>query len=333
MSRGADAPAPSQAVGPRPEIGAAASVVAQSILAFALLAWISAAAADYDSGIAALNRGEYAAALAELRPLAEAGDSRAQWALGYMHRRGLGVRKDPERAEYWKRRSTRKLLGAPAPPRDQPKRAGKVAGNASGFFVDARGHLLTNHHVTGGCTGFLVRSSGEDQPATLVASDRQWDLALLKLARPRAVRPAALRIRPGPTLGEPVLLAGYPLQGLLSDELHVAVGIVSALAGPRGDARFVQLSTPVQPGSSGGPVLDSRGRVIGVLAGVLRPEDADRAGAVWPPDISFAVRAELLKRFLDRAGVRYETVAQTRAGTQDIAARASAFTVRVQCIR
>ncbi len=62
----------------------------------------SCALADYQTGIEALNRGDHARALSELEPLAQSGDSRAQWALGYMHRRGLGVPKDPARAEAWR---------------------------------------------------------------------------------------------------------------------------------------------------------------------------------------------------------------------------------------
>ena len=113
----------------------------------------------------------------------------------------------------------------------------------------------------------------------------------------------------------------------------MAPGIVSAFADPRGDTRLIQVSTPVQPGHSGGPVLDAGGRVIGVVAGVLRPEDANKAGAIRPPDISFAIRANLVRSLLDKAGVRYQTVATTSASTQSIATRASAYTVRIQCLR
>ena len=105
------------------------------------------------------------------------------------------------------------------------------------------------------------------------------------------------------------------------------------LAGPRGDTRLIQVSTPVQPGHSGGPVLDAGGRVIGVVAGVLRPEDVNKAGAIWPPDISFAIRANLVRSLLDKAGVRYQTVATGPVATQSIATRASAYTVRIQCLR
>ena len=69
----------------------------------------------YDAAIGALNRGDYATALGELRPLAERGDPKAQWALAYMYRRGLGVAKDPVRADQLERSaSQRRPSGARA---------------------------------------------------------------------------------------------------------------------------------------------------------------------------------------------------------------------------
>jgi S1-C subfamily serine protease len=302
--------------------------------------------ADYRSGIDALNRGDYAKALAELRPLAKKGDSRAQWALGYMYRLGLGVAKDPERAQQWRDRTVRGLVGTRAVPNSKPKRAPRsaparpaspsarsVAGSATGILVDRRGHVLTNNHVAAGCRALRVRSGATAAGATLAASDRTADLALLTLASPVAAEPAPFRAKPRAVLGEQVMIAGYPLQGLLSDGLQVGMGIVSALAGPRGDSRLIQIAASVLPGSSGGPVLDAGGRVIGVVAGVLRPEDATRAGAPWPPDIGFAVRGELVGGFLQQAGVRYLTSTKAHAEGAERAERAGRFTVRVECLR
>jgi S1-C subfamily serine protease len=304
------------------------------------------AMADYSSGTDALNRGDYAKALAELRPLAEKGDSRAQWALGYMYRRGQGVAKDPERAQRWRDRAVRGLVGARAVPKNESKPARRsvparpatpgdrsLVGGATGILVDRRAHVLTNAHVAAGCKALGVRKGATSTGATLAASDRTADLALLTLASPVAAEPAPFRPKPGAVLGEKVMIAGYPLQGLLSNGLQVRVGIVSALAGPRGDGRLIQIDASVLPGNSGGPVLDAGGRVIGMVAGVLRPGDAARAGAPWASDIGFAVRGELVRGFLKRAGVRYLTSTRTQAEGADLAGRAGRFTVRVECLR
>jgi S1-C subfamily serine protease len=303
------------------------------------------AMADYGSGIDALNRGDYAKALTDLRPLAEKGESRAQWALGYMYRLGLGVPKDPERAQRWRDRAVRGLVGARAVPKSGPRRAPRsalappatpsgrsVAGSATGILVDRRGHVLTNAHVAAECNALRVRSSATATGATLAASDRTADLALLILASPVAAEPARFRAKPRAVLGEQVMIAGYPLQGLLSDGLQVGVGVISALAGPRGDSRLIQIDASVLPGNSGGPVLDAGGRVIGVVAGVLRPEDTRHANAPWPPNIGFAVRGELVEGFLKRAGVRFLASTRAHAEGAELADRASRFTVRVECL-
>lgn len=298
-----------------------------------LLLLASCAAADYRAGIDAMNRGDHARALAELEPLAEAGDNRAQWALGYMYRRGLGVPKDPVRAERWRKRSVAGTLGPASGKQRATQKPVQVTGRGSGFVVNARGQVMTNHHVVEKCPRIQVRSGRKTARAKLAAADRRADLAVLNLSAPLTGKPALFRRHPGAALGEQVLIAGYPLQGLLSHEMHVAVGIVSALAGPRGDRRLIQIGTQVQPGNSGGPVLDSSGRVIGVVAGVLPPEDAHRAGAISHPQISFAIRGELVGSFLDRAGIAYRAVEGRATDTGALAARAEGFTVVVECIR
>lgn len=289
------------------------------------------ALADYQTGIEALNRGDHARALSELEPLAQSGDSRAQWALGYMHRRGLGVPKDPARAEAWRNRAVQGVVGTPAEKKPVRRAPSQVTGRGSGFVVSDRGHVLTNHHVVARCRRIQVRSGRKTAQGKLASANARADLALLDLSALTA-KPAVLRRPPKAVLGEQVLIAGYPLQGLLSHEMHVSVGVVSALAGPRGDPRFIQVGTRVQPGNSGGPVLDREGRVIGVVAGVLPPADAERAGAIGPLQTSYAIRGELMGSFLDRAGVRYRTKTERASDTETLAAKAEYFTVLVECL-
>lgn len=291
------------------------------------------AAADYRIGIEALNRGDHARALAELEPLAKSGDNRAQWALGYMYRRGLGVPKDQARAEIWRERAVQGTLGKAARNERGRKKHAQIKGRGSGFVVSERGQILTNLHVVEGCGRIRVRSGLNTAPARLKAADDGADLALLELSAPLTAKPVALRRKAGAALGEQVLIAGYPLQGVLSHEMHVLVGFVSALAGPRGDARLIQIGAQVQPGNSGGPVLDRAGRVIGVVAGVLPPAEAERAGAIGAPHIGFAIRGELMGSFLDRAGVRYHAGAEAALDTETLARRAEEFTVLVECLR
>jgi len=298
-----------------------------------LLLLASFATADYRTGIDALNRGDHARALSELEPLAESGDNRAQWSLSYMYRRGLGVPKNPTRAEHWRKRSVQGTLGPTIRKRPVARASPQIAGRGSGFVVNDRGQVVTNHHVVANCRSVRVRLGRRTAQATMAAADSRADLAVLDSSASLTRRPALFRQPTGAVLGERVLIAGYPLQGLLSREMHVAAGIVSALGGPRGDRRLIQIGTPVQPGNSGGPVLDRAGRVIGVVAGVLPPKDAARAGAIGTPQISFAIRGELVSSFLDRAGIAHRATGGKVADTGALSARAEGFTVVVECIR
>ena len=131
-------------------------------------------------------------------------------------------------------------------------------------MVDAQGHILTNNHVADNCPD--VRVAGASEPsgsASIVAADTANDLLLLKTERhwpawakfhnSRGLRP-----------GEPLVVTGYPLPGLASAEMAVTTGSLTALTGLQGDTRQIEFSAPVQPGNSGGPVLDASGQVVGV---------------------------------------------------------------------
>jgi S1-C subfamily serine protease len=328
-------------------------------LPFAILGWLlllaatRPAAGAYEDGISAMNRQDYAGALAELRPLAEQGHPKAQWALAYMYRRGLGVPKDAARADDWERRAARAVVGdaAPAPRSAAPSasaarppataRGGTPAGVPQGTasssgtgWLAAAGKVLTNHHVVAGCRALRVQSPRGAAGGRLVGYDRESDLALLDVPALAGVTPATLRASAGATLGEQIMFAGFPLRAFVSDELHVSTGIVSALAGPRGDRRYIQLGAAVQPGDSGGPVMDGSGQVIAVVTGTLDPAPVQRATGLPPQNVGFAVRGERVRRFLDTLGVSYRTGrSEARLEGTRIAERAREFTVLVECLR
>ena len=334
------------------------------LVAALLLAAAGPGSAGYGEGIDALNRQDYARALAELRPLAAQGHAKAQWALAYMYRRGLGVPKDPVRADDWERRSARAVIGTSPPaasisavPPPRPRAASPSAGRAAGQaprvaaspvvgvpqgqaagsgtgWVAAASKVVTNHHVVAGCRALRVQGAGVIGGARLVGFDRDSDLALLDAPALANVRPATLRGTGGAKLGEQIMFAGFPLRAFVSDELHVAVGIVSALAGPKGDRRYIQLGGAVQPGDSGGPVLDASGQVIAVVAGTLDPAPVERATGLRPQNVGFAVRGERVRRFLDSLGVSYRTgKSEGRVDGTRVAERAKEFTVLVECLK
>jgi len=141
---------------------------------------------------------------------------------------------------------------------------GKVIRLGSGVFIDPEGHLITNLHVINGVARAEVKlPQGEVYPLTaMVAADEKADLVKLAVNLPGGA-PHYLRVSGDrPEVGEHVVVLGSPL-GL---EKTVSEGLVSAIRTVRDRGEFLQISAPISPGSSGGPVVNMKGQVIGIAA-------------------------------------------------------------------
>lgn len=172
-----------------------------------------------------------------------------------------------------------------------------IISNGTGFVVSAEGHLLTNAHVVEGCESLTAAG----KPAEVLATDSSFDLALLKGNPGAADDVASFAASPAP-LNSDITIAGYPLSGWLSG-LNVTRGSVTSLKGLAGDATTMQISAPVQPGNSGGPVVDSFGNVVGVVVSKLDAQRiADATGDI-PQNVNFSIRGEIAKLFLFQNGV------------------------------
>ena len=132
-------------------------------------------------------------------------------------------------------------------------------------------------------------------------------------------------------LNEAVTAAGFPLQGAFTG-IAITNGTISRLSGLKGDTGQVQISAPVQPGNSGGPLLDSAGNVIGVVSGKLNAMKVAGIIGDVPQNVNFAITGNALRAFLDAKSVNYKEAGNERELTGvKIAAKASAFTVLVEC--
>jgi TPR repeat protein len=207
--------------------------------------------------------------------------------------------------------------------------ASAVESTGSGFFVTAAGHVLTNAHVVEDCR----RVSLTDGLAlTVLDIDASSDLALLKTGGASTRTPLMLRQGRGVRLADSVVVAGFPLTGLLSSGLNVTTGAVSALAGPGDDRRLIQITAPVQPGNSGGPLLDSSGNVVGVVVSKLDALEVASITGDIPQNVNFAIALGTLQAFLDSNSIDYQTRASSSPKSNaDVAEMARAATVQIEC--
>lgn len=205
--------------------------------------------------------------------------------------------------------------------------AAPKASSGTAFRI-TNGQFVTNYHVINGCTALQVAGNPGGR---VVFSDVIKDLAIVSIANDSG--PIASIRTTRPQLNEAVTAAGFPLDGLFSG-ISVTNGTVSRLSGIQGDTGTLQMSAPIQPGNSGGPLLDAAGNVIGVVSSRLDALKMVGAGSGIPQNVNFAISGNVLRGFLDAKNVNYKEVTNERElpGVQ-IAARASAFTVLIECQR
>lgn len=221
----------------------------------------------------------------------------------------------------------------------------ETTGSGSGFVVSHTGEILTSLHAVEKCAAGATITFGDiSRHAMVQAHDTDNDLALLVVDSEESCawwsptcsavfdRLASFSELPRASLGAEVAVAGYPLKGLLAPTLNVTRGNVSSLTGLGNEAKWLQISAPVQSGNSGGPVLDNAGNVIGVVTAKLNAvRTAQETGDV-PQNVNFALKGAIVRSFLEIHGIEYSRQPSDEALTpEDLATLAHGFTVAVTC--
>jgi S1-C subfamily serine protease len=226
---------------------------------------------------------------------------------------------------------------APGPVPDQ--QSGKGPGGeqslliGTGFLINDSGYVITNRHVANGCSKIVGKLEGKAVSLSLIKEDSRNDLALLKAKGENAI---SISLRQGQEIraGESIVLLGFPFHGLLAQDVNVATGIVSALAGIGDDKRYLQIAAPVQLGNSGGPLLDQSGNLVGVVVGKLDAIKIAKATGDIPQNINFAIKSSVVETFLDDCGVSYKKNASGKSlALSDIVEGARKATMLLECYR
>jgi S1-C subfamily serine protease len=169
--------------------------------------------------------------------------------------------------------------------------------SGTGFFITDDGYLISNYHVVKGAAKVRLLTGAGLIDAMVVKVDAANDLALLKAVG----RFAPLPIAASRTvkMGSTVATVGFPDIGLQGFAPKLAKGEIASLTGAKDDPRYFQISLPVQPGNSGGALVEAHGNGVGIVAAKLSAQAALDATGSLPENVNYAVKSSLLLSFLE----------------------------------
>lgn len=177
------------------------------------------------------------------------------------------------------------------PPPYKPKETRKEKGfnTGTGFFITNDGYLITNYHVIEDSRMVLVLTEDKKElEAEVVKGDRANDVALLKVnAKTNAI---PFSVQSNFSKGEEVFTLGYPLIVIQGQEQKATFGRINSLSGIADDIRFIQIDVPVQPGNSGGPLINMEGHVIGVVTATLDQLITLKTSGALPQNVNYALK-------------------------------------------
>lgn len=187
---------------------------------------------------------------------------------------------------------------------EKPHSKPKLIGSGSSFMVNAKGGVITNHHVIDQCNEVKIFRDSKEYEAKVRHVDYKNDLAYLsspKLAGGNYVKVESEQ----QLLGERLVVLGYPLTGLMGNTIKLTDGSLSSLTGLGGDASNYQISAPIQAGNSGGPVFNEQGNVVGVASSSLNTFYMLKTKQDAPQNVNFAVKSSLLVSFMSANNIEY----------------------------
>ena len=178
-------------------------------------------------------------------------------------------------------------------------------GSGSGFYINNKGYALTNNHVVDICKQMVAVVDGREILFRVLNTDKTNDVAIIKTDQRS---PNFIKINEdGAKLGENIIAVGYPLSGRLSDSVKITRGIVSSLSGVNNNSGQIQIDAALQPGNSGGPVINENGELIGIASAGLNKLLMAKKEKYIPENVNFAVASSIVTNILKNKKVSYST--------------------------
>lgn len=205
----------------------------------------------------------------------------------------------------------------------------KINGSGTGIIITRDGYVLTCHHVIKGAAKIEIALEGKTYPATLVRDDPNNDLALLKI---NGSFPAiAFSSDRSAKMGQAVFTIGYPNPGLQGVSAKFTEGTINSLTGFQDDIRLYQISNPVQPGNSGGALLDENGNILGIVMAMLDAKTTFKITGSLPQNVNYAVKSVYAQALLDTLPEVVGKLSSPAKTKSDAIANAEKSTVMVIC--
>ena len=186
-------------------------------------------------------------------------------------------------------------------------------------FALSNNYVVTNCHVVENArTITLTGINGRFETkytATIVGTDKNNDLALLKINGNVTITSIPYSVKTiTADVGEDVFVLGYPLTTTMGDEIKLTTGVISSKSGFQGDVSQYQISAPIQPGNSGGPLFDSKGNVIGIVS-------AKHAGA---ENVGYAIKSSYLRNLVESVASSSVLPQTNRVANQNLSGKVKA---------
>jgi S1-C subfamily serine protease len=192
-------------------------------------------------------------------------------------------------------------INNPSPPQNiQPSIAEiekKVAGSGTGFIISRNGYVLTCHHVIKDAKLIKIVVGETQHTAKLIRDDPHNDLALLKIDG--MFTALAFSSQRSAKMGQEVFTIGFPNPALQGVSAKFSKGTINSLSGFQDDLRLYQISIPVQPGNSGGALLDNDGNILGVIVAMLDAKTTFKITGSLPQSVNYAIKGIYAQAMLD----------------------------------
>lgn len=213
-------------------------------------------------------------------------------------------------------------------PKSQSNNIRPVA-SGTGFAINEQGVIITNSHVVDGCEAVKVHHKGEIYTSILIAKDAINDLAIIK-ADFKPNHFFTLKER-DPSILDEIVVAGYPFGMQISSNVKVTKGIVSSLAGIGNNYSQIQIDAAIQPGNSGGPIIDLDGNLVGVAVSKLDLMTIVENYGVVPEDTNFGIKSNVVKNLLLGNSINFDSSKDYRANKMDLVEKINESTFFLSC--